>query len=53
MALLDTAHRVSSVRAPSKRFTERDFHPALCLATGFGVIIGAAAFVHIAFKVLT
>ena len=52
MALLDSAHRVSSVRAPSKRFTEREFHPAVCLVTGFGVIIGAAALVHVVFNVL-
>ena len=53
MALLDSAHHISAVRAPSKRFTEREFHPAICLATGFGVIFGAAAFVHVVFNVLT
>lgn len=52
MALLDTAHRVSAVRAPSKPFTERDIHPAICLGAGFGVIIGAATLVHVLFKVL-
>ena len=52
MALLDTAHRVSTVRAPSKPFTEREIHPAICLVSGFGVIIGAATLVHVLFKVL-
>lgn len=52
MALLDSAHHVSSTQAPAKRFTEREFHPAICLATGFGVIIGAAALVHVVFNVL-
>jgi len=52
MALLDSAHRVSTVRAPSKRFTEREFHPAICLLAGFGVIIGAAGVVHVVFNVL-
>ncbi len=52
MALLDSAHRVSTVRAPRKRFTEREVHPAICLFTGFGVILGAAAFVHVVFNVL-
>ena len=52
MALLDSAHHMSSARAPSKRFTEREFHPAVCLVTGFGVIIGAAALVHVVFNVL-
>ena len=50
MALLDTAHRVSTVRAPSKRFTEREIHPAICLLTGFGVIIGTAGLVHVVFN---
>lgn len=52
MALLDAGHRVSTVRAPSRRFTEREIHPAICLLTGFGVIIGAAALVHVVFNVL-
>ena len=52
MALLDSAHRVSGSRAPTKRFTEREIHPAICLFTGFGVIFGAAAVVHIVFNVL-
>lgn len=52
MALLDSAHRVSKVRAPSKHFTEREIHPAICLLSGFGVIIGAAAVVHVVFNVL-
>lgn len=52
MALLDSAHRVSSVRAPSKRFTEREIHPAICLLTGFGVIFGTAGLVHVVFNVL-
>lgn len=52
MALLDSAHHISIARAPSKRLTEREIHPAICLATGFGVIIGAAALVHLAFKLL-
>ena len=52
MALLDSEHRVSTVRAPSKHFTEREIHPAICLAAGFGVIIGAAALVHVVFNVL-
>lgn len=52
MALLDSAHHIPRTRAPSKRFTEREFHPALCLATGFSVIFGAAAMVHFAFKIL-
>ncbi|WP_426050661.1 hypothetical protein [Brevundimonas sp. SL161] len=52
MAMLNSAHRVSTVRAPSKRFTEREFHPAICLLAGFGVIIGAAGFVHVVFNVL-
>lgn len=53
MALLDSAHHISTVRAPSKRFTEREIHPAVCLLTGFGVIFGAAALVHVVFNVLT
>ncbi len=52
MALLDSAHRVSKVRAQSKHFTEREIHPAICLLAGFGVIIGAAGFVHLVFNVL-
>ena len=52
MALLDSAHHISTVRAPSKRFTEREIHPAICLVTGFGVIFGAAALVHVVFNVL-
>jgi hypothetical protein len=52
MALLDSAHRVSNVRVPSKPLTEREIHPAICLAAGFGVIIGAAALVHVLFNVL-
>ena len=52
MALLDSANRVSGVRAPSKRFTEREIHPAICLFTGFGVIFGAAGLVHVVFNVL-
>ena len=52
MALLDSAHHIRTTRAPSKRFTEREFHPSICLATGFGVIFGAAAVVHFAFKIL-
>lgn len=53
MALLDSAHHIRTTRAPSKRFTEREFHPAVCLLTGFSVIFGAAAVVHFAFKILT
>lgn len=52
MALLDSAHRVSTGRASPRRFTEREFHPAICLLAGFGVIIGAAALVHVVFNVL-
>ena len=52
MALLDSAHRVSTDRAPSRPFTEREIHPGICLAAGFGVIIGAAALVHVVFNVL-
>ena len=52
MALLDSAHRVSTVRAPSRPFTEREIHPAICLAAGFGLIIGAAALVHVVFNIL-
>ena len=52
MALLDSAHHIASHRAPAKRFTEREFHPAICLAAGFGVIFGAAALVHVVFNVL-
>ena len=52
MALLDSAHRVSTARASSRRFTEREIHPAICLFTGFGVIFGAAGLVHIVFNVL-
>ena len=52
MALLDSAHHVSRVRAPSKHFTEREYHPAICLLAGFGVIIGAAGLVHVVFNVL-
>lgn len=52
MALLDSGHHVASARAHSKRFTEREFHPAVCLMAGFGVIIGAAALVHVLFNVL-
>ncbi len=52
MALLDSAHHISHVRAPSKRFTEREIHPSICLLTGFGVIFGAAALVHVVFNVL-
>ena len=52
MALLDSAH-ISAVRTPPKRLTEREIHPAICLASGFGVIIGAATLVHLAFKLLT
>ena len=52
MALLDSAHHISTPRAPAKRFTEREFHPAVCLLTGFGVIFGAAALVHVVFNVL-
>jgi len=52
MALLDSAHLASTVRAPSKRFTEREFHPAICLLAGFCVIIGAAGLVHVVFNVL-
>ena len=52
MALLDSAHHISPARAPSKRFTEREFDPAVCLVTGFGVIFGAAALVHVVFNVL-
>jgi hypothetical protein len=53
MALLDSAHHIASARTPSKRFTEREFHPAVCLMAGFGVIVGAAALVHVVFNVLT
>lgn len=53
MALLEPAHRITDARAPSKRFTEREFHPAVCLLTGFGAIFGTAALVHFAFKILT
>lgn len=52
MALLDSASRHARARMPSKRFTEREFHPAVCLMTGFGVIVGAAALVHVVFNVL-
>lgn len=52
MALLDSAHRVSAERAPPRHFTEREIHPAICLAAGFGVIIGAATLVHVVFNVL-
>ena len=52
MALLDSAHHIPAARAPSKRFTEREIHPAVCLLTGFGVIFGAAALVHVVFNVL-
>lgn len=50
MALLDSAHRVSMTRTPSRPLSERQIHPALSLAAGFGVIIGAAALVHVVFN---
>jgi len=42
MALIDP-HRPTPTDGP---------HPALCLAAGFGVIIGAAILVHIVFNSL-
>jgi hypothetical protein len=52
MALLDSAHRVSTVRAPSRPLSEREIHPAISLVAGFGFIIGAALLVHVGFLVL-
>lgn len=55
MALLDSAHGVSTVRtrskSPSKPLTEREIHPSICLLAGFGLIIGSATLVHLLFKV--
>lgn len=55
MALLDSAHGVSTVRtrskSSSKPLTEREIHPSICLLAGFGLIIGSATLVHLLFKV--
>ncbi len=52
MALLDSAHRVSMARTPSKPLTERNIHPAISLLGGFGLIIGTATLVHLIFKLV-
>lgn len=44
MALLQSADRVSTPPA------ERKLHPAICLAGGFGFIIGASLVVHVLFN---
>jgi hypothetical protein len=56
MALLDSAHGISAVRTrsktPSKPLTEMQFHPAIFLCAGFGLIFGSALVVHMLFKIL-
>ena len=46
MALIHPASRAS---VP---LTKRKFHPAVCLATGFGFIVGAALSVHVVFNLI-
>ncbi|MBU1348145.1 MAG: hypothetical protein KKA16_14485 [Alphaproteobacteria bacterium] len=52
MALLDSAHRVSTARAPSRPLSERKIHPSICLVSGFGFIIVSALAVHVVFNAL-
>lgn len=37
---------------PSVPLSKRKFHPALCLAAGFGFIIGTALLVHLVFNLV-
>ncbi len=46
MALIHPASRASIP------LSKRKFHPAVCLATGFGFIVGAALLVHVVFNLL-
>ncbi len=46
MALIHLSDRVSTHKA------ERKLHPALCLAGGFGFIVGGALLVHVVFNAL-
>ncbi len=48
-AVMALVHPTSRTHVP---LTKRKFHPAVCLATGFGFIIGAALTVHVVFNLI-
>ena len=51
MALLDSAHRVSSVRH-DRTGSKGGIHPSICLISGFGFIVASALLVHVAMAAL-
>ena len=52
MALLDSAHRVSTVRQTHRTAPKGGIHPSVCVVSGFGVIIASALAVHVVFNAI-
>jgi hypothetical protein len=52
MASLHPADRVSNTRKHDRATSNDGPHPAICVTTGFGVIVAAALLVHLLFRLM-